>query len=109
MNYRMSRNIGFQVEDVEKATLFYETVMGLKKPTESDVDEVEFRTNHNAIFLIPGSKNLGPVMEIVVNNLEDAKVHFVKNGCEIVRWEGKGKDCFVRDPFGMIFNVWEEN
>jgi len=47
MNYRMSKNIGFQVEDVEKAKLFYETVMGLEEPIESDVEEVEFRTNHN--------------------------------------------------------------
>ena len=109
MNYRMSKNIGFQVEDVEKAKLFYETVMGLKEPARSDVEEVEFQTNYNAIFLIPGSENLGPVMEIVVNNLEEAKVYLVENGCEIVRWEGKGKDCYVRDPFGMIFNVWEQN
>ena len=109
MNYRMSKNIGFQVEDVEKAKIFYETVMGLKEPTESDVDEVEFRTNHNSIFLIPGGENLGPVMEIVVNNLQEAKEHLVENGCEIVRWEGKGRDCYVRDPFGMVFNVWEEN
>ncbi|HLG26987.1 MAG TPA: VOC family protein, partial [Paenisporosarcina sp.] len=66
MNYRMSKNIGFQVEDVEKAKLFYERVMGLKEPAQSDVEEVEFQTNHNSIFLIPGIKNLGPVMELVV-------------------------------------------
>jgi catechol 2,3-dioxygenase-like lactoylglutathione lyase family enzyme len=105
----MSKNIGFQVEDVEKAKLFYERIMGLKEPAQSNVDEVEFQTNHNAIFLIPGNKNLGPIMELVVNNLHEAKVHLVGNGCEIVRWEGKGKDCYVRDPFGMVFNVWEEN
>lgn len=109
MNYRMSKNIGFQVEDVEKAKLFYERVMGLKEPAQSDVDEVEFQTNHNSVFLISGNKNLGPVMELIVDNLDDAKVHLVENGCEIVRWEGKGKDCYVRDPFGMVFNVWEEN
>jgi catechol 2,3-dioxygenase-like lactoylglutathione lyase family enzyme len=109
MNFRMSKNIGFQVDDVEKAKLFYERVMGLKEPAQSEVDEVEFRTNHNSIFLIPGNENLGPVMEIVVNNLDEAKELFVQNGCEIVRWEGKGKDCYVRDPFGMVFNVWEEN
>ncbi|MFC6040661.1 VOC family protein [Paenisporosarcina macmurdoensis] len=59
MNYRMSKNIGFQVENVEKAKLFYERVMGLKEAAQSDVDEMEFQTNHNAIFLIPGNKNLG--------------------------------------------------
>jgi len=24
-------------------------------------------------------------------------------------WEGKGKDCYMRDPFGLTFNLWEEN
>jgi hypothetical protein len=48
-------------------------------------------------------------MEIVVDNLEEAKQHLLDNGFAIVRWEGKGKDCYVKDPFGMIFNVWEES
>jgi predicted enzyme related to lactoylglutathione lyase len=108
MNYRMSKNIGFQVNDVEKAKHFYESVLGLKEPAQSDVDEVEFHTNSNSIFLIPGIENLGPVMEVIVSDLEEAKKHLLENGCEIVRWEGKGNDCYVKDPFGMVFNVWEE-
>lgn len=104
----MSKNIGFQVNDVEKAKKFYESVLGLREPAQSDVEEVEFRTNSNSIFLIPGIENLGPVMEVIVSDLEEAKKHLLENGCEIVRWEGKGKDCYVKDPFGMVFNVWEE-
>ncbi|WP_197489774.1 VOC family protein [Rossellomorea aquimaris] len=107
MNYTVSKNIGFQVENVEEAKLFYENVLGLKHPEQSFVNEVEFRTDNNSIFLIKGTENLGPVMEIFVNNLEEAKNHLLTNGFEIVRWEGKGKDCYVKDPFGMIFNVWE--
>ncbi|QBP42785.1 VOC family protein [Paenisporosarcina antarctica] len=108
MKYRMSKNIGFQVKDVEKAKHFYESILGVKETTQSDADEVEFRTNSNSIFLIPGNENLGPVMEVVVSNLDLAKKHLVENGCEIVRWEGKGRDCYVRDPFGIVFNVWED-
>ncbi|MFX3673502.1 MAG: VOC family protein [Paenisporosarcina sp.] len=93
---------------MEKAKHFYESVLGLKEPVQSDVEEVEFRTNHNSIYLISGKENLGPVMEVIVSNLEEAKKHLVESGCEIVRWEGKGKDCYVKDPFGMVFNVWEE-
>ena len=108
MNYRMSKNIGFQVNDLEKAKHFYENVLGLKEPEKSEVEEVEFQTNHNSIFLMSGNENLGPIMEVVVEDLEEAKQHLVENGCEIVRWNGKGRDCYVRDPFGMVFNVWEE-
>ncbi|MCZ8537710.1 VOC family protein [Paenisporosarcina quisquiliarum] len=108
MNYRMSKNIGFQVNDVEKAKHFYENVLGLKEPEKSEVEELEFQTNHNSIFLMQGNENLGPIMEFVVKDLNEAKQHLMENGCEIVRWEGKGRDCYVRDPFGMVFNVWEE-
>lgn len=108
MKYKMSKNIGFQLENIEKAQHFYQNVLGLQQPGTSEVEEVEFQTGHNSIFLIPGKENLGPVMEVYVNDLDEAKQHLMENGCEIVRWEGKGRDCYVRDPFGMVFNVWEE-
>jgi catechol-2,3-dioxygenase len=108
LKYRVSKNIGFQVKSVEEAKFFYENVLGFIQPEQSFVSEVEFRTDNNSIFLIEGNENLGPIMEIVVEDLEQAKKHLLAHGCEIVRWEGKEKDCYVKDPFGMIFNVWEE-
>jgi len=48
------------------------------------------------------------VLEYLVNNLEAAKEYLLKNGCETVKWEGKGRDCYMKDPFGTIFNLWEE-
>ncbi|MCA1029724.1 VOC family protein [Bacillus timonensis] len=107
MKYKVSKNIGFQVEDVEKAKTFYENVLGFKQPVQSFVNEVEFITDSNSIFLIEGDRNLGPVMELEVEDLEMAKLDLLENGFEIVRWEGKGKDCYVKDTFGVIFNVWE--
>lgn len=107
MKYTVSNNVGFQVKDVEKAKLFYENVLGFKQPKDSFVKEIEFRTDSNNIFLIPGDENLGPVMEVVVDDLEAAKQHLIQNGCKVIRWQGKGQDCYIKDPFGMIFNVWE--
>jgi catechol 2,3-dioxygenase-like lactoylglutathione lyase family enzyme len=108
VKYNVSKNIGFQVNDVEKAKKFYEGVLGLTEPADSVVQEVEYTTDTNSIFLIPGEQNLGPVMELEVDDLDAAKEHLLANGCEVVRWHGKGKDCYVRDPFGMVFNVWEK-
>ena len=42
-------------------------------------------------------------------DIRRGKATFSRKSCEIVRWEGKGMNCYVRDPFGMVFNVWEEN
>ena len=107
-NFKMSKNIGFQVEDVEKAQHFYESILGLRQSETKAVEEVEFRTEHNSIYLIPGIENLGPVMEFYVNDLEEAKQHLIQDaGRQSPSLKNVPSD-YVRDPFGMVFNVWEE-
>jgi hypothetical protein len=46
-------------------------------------------------------------MELLVDDLEDARDELVANGCEILRWRGRGQDCYIKDPFGVIFNLWK--
>ena len=48
---------------------------------------------------------LGPVLEVTVENVADAKLRLVKNGCEIVKDEPDFPRCYVRDPFGLIYNL----
>lgn len=47
-------------------------------------------------------------MELFVDDLEKAKEHLLSNGCTILKWEGKGKDCYIEDPYGLRFNIWEK-
>ena len=55
-------------------------------------------------------KHYGIILELFVDNLEKAKQCLIDNGCEIIKWKGKGKgkDCFIIDPFGIVFNIWEQ-
>ncbi|WP_270180779.1 VOC family protein [Alkalihalobacillus sp. CinArs1] len=108
MKYELSKNIGLQVKNVAEAKRFYEKVFGFKHQEHSTVNEVEFKSDHNHIFLIDGEENLGPVLELEVESLEEARNDLLKNGCKIIRWEGKGKDCYIQDPYGMTFNIWEK-
>ena len=48
---------------------------------------------------------LGPVLEVTVDNAEEAKLRLVKNGCVIVKDEPDFPRCYVRDPFGLIYNL----
>lgn len=41
---------------------------------------------------------LGPVLEVTVTSVEEAKPRLVKNGCEIVKDEPDFPRCYVRDP-----------
>jgi hypothetical protein len=40
-----------------------------------------------------------------VDNVEEARARLVKNGCEIVKDEPDFPRCYVKDPFGLIYNL----
>lgn len=106
MKYRMSPNVAVRSERCADAVRFYSQVLGF--PNRSDDPELG---DHDAspirLFVLADDVVKGPVLELFVEDLEAAKEDLVANGCEIVRWRGKGQDCYVRDPFGVMFNIWE--
>ncbi len=48
---------------------------------------------------------LGPVLEVTVDSVEEAKRRLVEKGCEIVKDEPDFPRCYVKDPFGLIYNL----
>jgi catechol 2,3-dioxygenase-like lactoylglutathione lyase family enzyme len=48
------------------------------------------------------------VLELIVPDLMEARDELVKAGCRVIKWEGKGQDCYIRDPFGTMYNLWED-
>jgi len=81
--------------------------MGLKVKG-SNSDGVEFDVGSMRFFLNSGDDTPTFAMEFIVPDLEVAKQKLVETGCEVVKWEGKGKDCYIRDPYGLLFNLWED-
>jgi hypothetical protein len=59
------------------------------------------------MFIIEGHEFAGPVMELFVDDLEKARHVLVQNGCKVIRWRGVGQDCYIEDPFGVVFNIWQ--
>jgi catechol 2,3-dioxygenase-like lactoylglutathione lyase family enzyme len=106
MPYKFSRCIAFQTPDCDRAVEFYQRVLGFAVVAEHK-DYVEVSAEQNRLFLAKATGS-GPVHELIVPDLEAARKELVANGCEVVRWEGRGKDCYIRDPFGFVFNLWEE-
>jgi len=49
------------------------------------------------------------VMEYYVDDLEVAREYLESNGCKVIMWKGKGENCYMRDPYELTFNLWEEN
>lgn len=108
MKFKMSENIAIRPKDqFAQAVHFYSNVLGFQNrsynPGLADLDAAPFT------FCIDEDDEFpGPVLELFVEDLEAAREFLESNGCEVLRWQGKGRDCYIRDPFGVIFNLWEE-
>jgi catechol 2,3-dioxygenase-like lactoylglutathione lyase family enzyme len=97
-------------DNQEAAVKFYRDIMGLKV-VRNESGSAEFEADGRQLYVDNaghhGGVALGMVLEFVVDDLEKARDELMAAGCEIIRWEGKGKDCYVRDPYGGLFNLWE--
>jgi hypothetical protein len=48
---------------------------------------------------------MGPVLEVTVENVETARRLLTEKGCVVVKDEPEFPRCYVRDPFGLIYNL----
>ena len=108
MKFKMSPNIAVRTQgQFEEAIDFYTKVLGFENrsvdPNLGDMD-----ANPINLFIIEDDEFQGPVMELFVEDLYEAHKILEENGCKVLRWRGKGQDCYVQDPFGVIFNLWEQ-
>jgi hypothetical protein len=65
---------------------------------------IGLRGDHINLF-IEQCPAIGPVLEITVENVEEAKARLAKHGCVVVKDEPDFPRCYVRDPFGQIYNL----
>ena len=107
MAFRMSPNVAVRTERLSEAVDFYTKVLGFENRSE-DAELADLDARPLNLFVIQDEEFRGPVMELFVDDLEKAREVLEANGCEILRWRGRGQDCYVKDPFGVIFNIWEE-
>ncbi len=105
MSYRLSKNINLEVPDLDEAVRFYHQVMGLRV-AEKGKDWARFDTGGINLYISKGECG-GPITEFCVEDIEKARRELLDRGCSVVRWEGKGEPCYMRDPFGFVFNLWE--
>jgi len=107
MKFKMSPNVAVRTKKFSEAVDFYTQVLGLKDRS-NDPELADLEADPLNIFVIADDEVSGPVMELFVDDLEKAREVLVANGCKVLRWRGKGQDCYIQDPFGVIFNIWEE-
>jgi len=59
----------------------------------------------NISLFIEGGPALGPVLEVTVKSVSEAKANLVKKGCQVVKDEPDFPSCYIKDPYGLIHNL----
>jgi len=103
MANKFGTDILIQAPDPKSAALFYVNQLGFEI-TGEEPNMISLHGKNINLFIELGPA-LGPVLEVTVGNVEEAKLRLVKNGCEIVKDEPHFPRTYVRDPFGLIYNL----
>jgi len=103
LNAVSTRDILIQTQDLDGATAFYENVLGLKvfmrEPAMIGLESGAFR------LFLDKAEPYGPVLEFKVDDFEAAKQQLVAAGCRIENEDASVPRCYIRDPYGLIFNI----
>lgn len=103
MANKFGTDILIQAPDPRVAASFYVQQLGFEI-TDEQPDMISLHGEHINLFIERGPA-LGPVLEVTVGNVEEAKLRLTKNGCEIVKDEPDFPRCYIKDPYGLIYNL----
>ena len=95
-------DILIQAPDPKTAAAFYVNQLGFEVTGEKPM--ISLHGDNINLFIEQGPA-LGPVLEVTVANVEEAKLRLVKNGCKIVKDEPHVPRVYIQDPFGLIYNL----
>jgi hypothetical protein len=96
-------DILIQAQDPRNAASFYVEQLGFAI-TDETPNLISLHGRHINLFIERGPA-LGPVLEVTVDSVEEAKRRMVRNGCRIIKDEPGFPRCYVQDPFGLIYNL----
>ena len=108
MKYEFSKCFALQSPRAEEAKRFYNEVIGLElRPLRSD-PVGEMVAGDNLLYFEVSDETMGPIFELIVDDIEAARDELLQHGCTVLRWEGVGSSNYIRDPFGFVFNLWQK-
>ena len=96
-------DILIQAPDPKKAADFYVEHLGFEV-TGEDPKMISLHGRRINLFIERGPA-LGPVLEVTVDSVEAARRRLVRYGCAVIKDEPDFPRCYIRDPFGLIYNL----
>jgi predicted enzyme related to lactoylglutathione lyase len=102
--YQSTRDVIVRTADFDAAVSFYEHVLHLRVTMRRD-GLVGFETGAFQLFVERGTPAHGPVFEMKVDNVAAARDRLVAAGCTLVEENPELPRCYLRDPYGFVFNL----
>jgi catechol 2,3-dioxygenase-like lactoylglutathione lyase family enzyme len=103
MQFNASRDILLQTLHLQHATEFYRDTLGMKVflsvPGMVGLDAGGFR------LFLEDAAELGPVLEFLTDDFTTARRQLLDQGCTIVLEDPAIPRCYLRDPYGLVFNL----
>jgi catechol 2,3-dioxygenase-like lactoylglutathione lyase family enzyme len=103
MSFRASPDVIIRTESFDAAVQFYETVLGLPVASRSET-LVGFEAGALRLYVEKGVAH-GPVLDMHVADFEVAREALLSAGCSIVEENRAVPKCYLRDPYGLVFNI----
>jgi catechol 2,3-dioxygenase-like lactoylglutathione lyase family enzyme len=100
---RSSRDVIVRTRDVKAAAEFYQKVLGLTV-TQRTGNIIGFETGALQLFVEQGDA-LPVVLDFLVRDVQATKAALVAAGCTIIEENPNIPRCYMRDPFGLLFNL----
>jgi catechol 2,3-dioxygenase-like lactoylglutathione lyase family enzyme len=102
---KASSDVIIRTKKWPEALKFYETVLGFPVVHRSET-MVGFDAGSFCLYVEKGEEH-GPVFELLTSDLQAAKKRLTAAGCVVVEENPAVPRCYLKDPFGFVFNVGE--
>lgn len=101
--FSASRDVIIQVGDLEQALKFYGETLGL--PVSQRYESCTgFEAGGFQLFVEQGASP-GPVFEFLVPDVATARQALLAAGCTVVEEDERVPRLYMRDPYGLTFNI----
>jgi len=101
--FQSSRDIIIRTGNWAAAVSFYASTMGFPEVYRAE-NMVGFETGAFRLYVEKGEVH-GPVFEYLVPDVQEAKQKLLATGCTVVEEDASVPHCYMRDPYGVTFNI----
>lgn len=102
-SFQSSRDVILRTEHWAEAVRFYRSALGLPIVYEH-ATMIGFETGSFRLYVENGKEH-GPVFEFLVPDVEATKRRLLEAGCTIVEQDSAVPRCYIKDPYGLVFNI----